>query len=339
MMSLMFGTVTLLTAGAGIVTGIDGVSKIDEAQKIEQDARTRYERKREAVERLLRSTQALAHEYSQLQIQIHYQTLERFVTFVDRIDRSIVKNVPQLLAGVEQVSLQQIQQYQATLADVKPIAASCLDNVKIEGMGSRDRTAAIDLLGMNGTETAPGRSISAASLGWLGGSLGAAGGATLAFGSVLAGGAIAAPILAIGGFVLGRKGGKLLAESSRYEEISQAEIAKLNAFEDLLGHIQRRIIELKQLVINLNDRAIFGLREIELQNFSGERNPEKLQQVALLMKTLAEVMKTPVFDPNAKLSSATVQAEQATAPLDAKYLLLRKPAIEQRSELLYSAQA
>ncbi len=334
MMSLMFGTVTLLTAGAGIVTGIDGVSKIDEAQKIAQDARTRYERKREAVERLLRSTQALAHEYSQLQIQIHYQTLERFVTFVDRIDRSTDKNVPQLLAGIEQVSLQQIQQYQATLADVKPIAASCLDRVKIEGMGSRDRTAPIDLLGMNSTETTPGRSISVASLGWLGGTLGAAGGATLAFGSVLAGGAVAAPILAIGGFVLGRKGGKSLAESSRYEEISQAEIAKLNAFEDLLGHLQRRIVELKQLVINLNDRAILGLREIELQNFSGERNPEKLQQVALLMKTLAEVMKTPVFDPNAKLSSAAVQAAQATAPLDAKYLLLRKPAIAQRSELL-----
>ena len=43
MMSLIFGTATIITAGAGVVLGADGVSKLDEAKQIERDARKRYE--------------------------------------------------------------------------------------------------------------------------------------------------------------------------------------------------------------------------------------------------------------------------------------------------------
>ncbi len=318
MMSLIFGTITLVTAGAGIVTGVDGVSKIDEAQKIEQDARARYERKRESVERLFQTTQVLAHEYTQLQIQVHFQTIERFVTFVDRLDRVNQHDMPQLLAGVEQVSPQQIQQYQAILANVRPIATSCLET----GQEDRDRSALGKFFGITHTETALGGSISVATLGWLGGgSAIAAGGASIAFSSVLAGAIVVAPVLAIGGFVLGRHGGKSLTASCRYEEIATTEIAKLNAFEDFLRHIQRRIIELKQLVTNLNDRAIQSLVKIESRNFLGERDAEKLQQVTLLMKTLAEVMKTPVLDRHGDLA-------RSNAPLNAKYLLFKRPAID-----------
>ena len=183
----------------------------------------------------------------------------------------------------------------------------------MDKIGGRDRLALTGFLGKGSIGTAFGGTIDATTIGWLsGGSLTAAGGTGMAFGSLMLGGFIAAPILTIGGLMLGKYGGKALAESSRYEESVNAEIAKLNAFEDFLGHVQRRIIELKQLVTNLNDRAIHGLTAIESRNFSYERDAEKLQQVTLLIKTLAEVMKTPVLEANGNLGGvAAVPAQQA----------------------------
>ncbi len=328
MMSLIFGAASIITAGAGVVLGADGVSKLDEAKKIEQDARKRYEQKRESVERLFQATQELAKEYGQLQIQAHFQTIERFVAFIDRIDRAPIHNVSKFLAGVDRVSPQQIQQYQAISSELKPIATSCLTTVTIGDPTDWAQLTPMRFSGKAGTGTAFGGSIDATTLGWLGGgSLAAAGGTGMAFGSLLLGGFIAAPVLAIGGSLLGRYGGKSLVESSRYEESVNAEISKLNAFEDFLGHVQRRIIELKQLVTNLNARAMQSLIAIESRNFSNERDAEKLQQVTLLIKTLAEVMKTPVLEANGNLMGTAVPEQRATAPLNAKYLLFSKPTI------------
>jgi hypothetical protein len=323
MMSLIFGAATIITAGAGVVLGADGVSKLDEAKKIEQDAHKRYEQKRESVARLFHATQELAKEYGQLQIQAHFQTIERFVAFIDRLDRAPIHNASELLAGVDRVSPQQIQQYQALSLELKPIATSCLTAVTVGDTADWVQLTPMRFLAKAGTRTAFGGSIEATTLGWLGGgSLAAAGGTGMAFGSAILGGFIAAPVLAIGGSILGRSGEKSLVESSRYEESVNAEIAKINAFEDFLGHVQRRIIELKQLVTNLNDRAIQSLTAIESRNFSYERDAEKLQQVTLLIKTLAEVMKTPVVEAN-----AAVPQQRATAPLNAKYLLFSKSKI------------
>ena len=336
MMSLIFGAASIITAGAGIVLGADGVSKLDEAKKIEQDARKRYVQKRESVERLFDATQELAKEYGQLQIQAHFQTIERFVTFIDRLDRAPVQNASELLAGVDRVSPQQIQQYQIS-SELKPIATSCLTAVTIGGTADWAQLTPMEFLGKAGTGTAFGGSIDATTLGWLGGGfLAAAGGTGIAFGSVLLGGFIAAPVLAIGGSILGRRGGKSLVESNRYEESINAKIAKLNTFEDFLGHVQRRIIELKQLVTNLNERAIQSLTAIESRNFSNERDAEKLQQVTLLIKTLAEVMKTPVLEANGNLMGTAVPEQRATAPLNAKYLLFSKPTIANNELLIVS---
>ena len=103
-----------------------------------------------------------------------------------------------------------------------------------------------------------------------------------------------------------------MTKARRYEAKINTEIAKLDVFEDFLEQVQRRIAELQDLVKNLNNKAINGLDELELKPFVRERDAEKFQQVALLMKALAEIMETPVLDVEGNLN-------QATTELKAKY--------------------
>ena len=106
--------------------------------------------------------------------------------------------------------------------------------------------------------------------------------------------------------------GGLSGAAACYEVKANTEIAKLDTFEDFLGQVQRRITELKDLVKTLNDRASEGLTELESKPFERERDSGKFQQVALLIKALAEIMKTQVLDAEGNLN-------QATATFKAKY--------------------
>ncbi len=302
MLSLVFGTVTLLTAGAGIVTGVDGVSKIDEAKQIERDARLRVEKKREMLKQLYRSTQELATEYAHLQIQVHFQTIDRFAIAIAKRERFTSQNTAQITARIAQVSPQQIHKYRAILAEIEPLAASYLGAVNINPLESRSQWA---------------KAIDPMTLAWLGGgSCAAAGGASWALGSAIVGGAVAAPLLALGGWAIGRTGGKSLADSCRYEQSATAQIAKLNTFEDLLWQIQRRISALRELVTSLNDRALVELAQIESQQVS-KCNAETLARVTRSIATLAEILTTPVLTPDGNLA-------QSHAPIAAKYLLFRR---------------
>lgn len=153
-----------------------------------------------------------------------------------------------------------------------------------------------------------------ATLAWLGGGSLAAGGGGMALGTIVLGGIAVAPALMIGGFVLSGQGEKALTEAHRYEAKANTEIAKLDAVENYFGQVQRRITELKDLVERFNNLAIDGLIELESKPFICKRDAAKFQQVALLIKALAEIMKTPVLDAegNLNLNTAGLKAKYRT---------------------------
>ncbi|WP_432813691.1 hypothetical protein [Pantanalinema sp. GBBB05] len=127
----------------------------------------------------------------------------------------------------------------------------------------------------------------------------------MALGTLVLGGITVGPALMIGGFVLGSQGEKALTEARKYEAKVKTEIAKLNVFNEFLGQVQRRISELSDLIKALDARAVEGLEELECKPFSRERDARKFQQVALIIKSLSEIMKTPVLDAEGKLNPVT----------------------------------
>jgi hypothetical protein len=171
-----------------------------------------------------------------------------------------------------------------------------------------------------------GVAASNATLALLGGGSLAVGGGGMALGAAVLSGIAAGPALMIGGFVLGGAGEKALTKARCYEAKVNTEIERLVAYKDSLGQVERRIAELKYLVNSLNNRAIESLIVLESKVFvsSGillkdsenslvletvtfvtERDAVKFQEVALLIKALSEIMKTPILDHEGKLNQAT----------------------------------
>ncbi|YAG11063.1 hypothetical protein NSTC745_00310 [Nostoc sp. DSM 114161] len=94
-----------------------------------------------------------------------------------------------------------------------------------------------------------------------------------------------------------------------------AAIAKIEAAKDFMQQVRRRINELQGVFECLNECAILGIQELEsLPSFDKNRDAKKFQKVALFVKALAEIMKTPVLDSEGQLNptTATIQAKYRT---------------------------
>lgn len=129
------------------------------------------------------------------------------------------------------------------------------------------------------------------------------------------GGITVGPAVLIGGFVLAGEGEKALTKAREYEAQVNTAISKIEAAKDFTQQVKRRITELSNLVESLNDNAVLGLNELEtLPSFDKNRDASKFQQVGLLVKALAEIMKTPVLDSvgNLNPATATIKAKYRT---------------------------
>jgi len=313
---LILGAAALITSGAGVAAGVDGISKMEKAKKRGKAAQKRCEEKEKSVKETFQATQALAEEYGQTQIQVKLQTIGRFVALIERIGQRASQSNMDFLESVEGFSPQKIREYKAASLEAKRFATGGFKAVGAAYAASQGTLALVGLFGTASTGAAigglSGAAASSATLAWLGGGSLAVGGGGMALGTLVLGGIAAGPALMIGGFVLGGQGEEALTQVSHYEAQADKEIARLDIIENLHGQVQRRITELKDLIKALNDRAIEGLAELEAKHFERERDAEKFQQVALLIKALAEIMKTPVLDAEGNLN-------QDTAAIKIKY--------------------
>lgn len=331
---VILGAAALLTAGTGVVVGVDGLSKIEEAKKLGKNAQKKYEREQKIIQNTLQQTQELAEEYGQMQIQVKLQTIERFITFIEQIGQKASQSDMAFLTGLEGASPQQIQEYKTAVLEVKRFATGGIKAAGAAGAAYQGTVALIGLFGTASTGTAIGGLSGAAAwnatLAWLGGGSLAAGGGGMALGTLVLGGITVGPALMVGGFVLGGQGEKALTEAHRYVSQVNTEIAKLHAYKDFLGQVQQRIIELGDIVNRLNNEALDEFMKLESQvirrssvwikdeekfdlgviDFNRERDAEQFQKVALLIKALVTIMKIPVLDAEGNLNQDTVKLKE-----------------------------
>lgn len=317
---IILGAAAIAASALGIGAGIAGVSDMNDAKKMGKSAQEQHERACNRLKNEWECTQNLAQEYGQLQLNIKIRTIGRFVKFIERIGQRGSLSDKQFLEGLEGISIQQINEYKAAALEAEQFVKG---GFKAAGAAVAAGQGAVGLIGLFGTASTgtaiaglSGAAAWNATLAWLGGGSLAAGGGGMAVGTVVLGGIMVGPALAIGGFMLAGEGEKALTKAREYEAKVYTEIAKIDAAKDFLERVQRRIDELNYVVNNLNSRAVLGLNELESQAFERNQNADvrKLQQVALLVKSLAEIMKTPVLDSEGNLNPATakIQAKYGT---------------------------
>ncbi|MBD2123651.1 hypothetical protein [Trichocoleus sp. FACHB-262] len=320
MIPLILGAVALGTAAYGALKGTEGVSNMSEASKIGEKAQKRHKFAVEQLKQDGEATNKLAEEYGQLQLDVMMRTIGRFVAFIERSGQQASQANKEFLGGLE-ISVQQIEEYKTAALEAQQFFQGGAKAVGAAAAGYGGAMGLATSVGVASTGTLIGSLSGAAAwnatLAWLGGGSLAAGGGGMALGSLVLGGITVGPAVFIGGFVLAGEGEKALTKAREYEAEANAAIAKIHAAKAFMGQVNQRINELSKLVCTLNDQAVLGLNELESYKlFNTARDAHKFQQVALLIRALAEIMKTPVLDSQGHLNPSSIS-------IQAKYCNLR----------------
>lgn len=319
MIPLLLGAIALGSAAFGAVKGAEGFGNMNEAKEIGNRAQKRHQ---DAVSKLKADwevTNELAEEYGQLQLDVMMHTIGRFVDFIERNIGKAKQSEKEFLEGLDGISIQQIKEYKTAALEAEQFFQGGAKAVGAAAAGYSGAMGLATSVGVASTGTLIGGLSGAAAwnatLAWLGGGSLAAGGGGMALGSIVLGGITVGPAVLIGGFVLAGEGEKALTKAREYEAEVNIAISKIESAKDFMQQIRRRITELQSVFECLNECAILGLQELEsLPSFDKKRDASKFQKVALLVKALAEIMKTPVLDTEGQLNPATanIQAKYRT---------------------------
>lgn len=319
MIPIILGAAALGTAAFGAFAGVAGVSSMNEAKEIGERAQKHHERAVSQLKADWKVTNKLAEEYGQLQLDVMMRTIGRFVAFIERIGQRNKASEKEFLEGLDGFSAQQLKEYKAAAIETEQFFQGGAKAFAAAAAGYGGAMGFATSVGVASTGTLIGSLSGAAAwnatLAWLGGGSLAAGGGGMALGSVVLGGITVGPAVLIGGFVLAGEGEKALTKAREYEAEVNTAIAKIEAAKEFMQQVKRQITELSDLVESLNTYAVLGLNELEFQpSFDKNRDASKFQWVGLLVKALAEIMKTPILNDEGQLNpaTATIRAKYRT---------------------------
>lgn len=168
--------------------------------------------------------------------------------------------------------------------------------------------------------TLSGAAATNATLAWLGGGSIAAGGGGMAAGTVVLGGIVALPVLAVGGLVLHHKGRKALADAE--EDALQAEraIKEMELAATVAHGIEARAVRLAQLTERLD--LLLRERNAVLRHVTArcvdyatfdEADRGAVMHAAATAKTLRTVMDVPLLDDDGTATDASARVADAAA--------------------------
>ncbi len=299
----------LFTGGVGMLADSVARATEEQAQEIVEDAQSRYEEACEAIKEVCEETQSLAAQYGELKIVVQQNTIGRFVDLRECIDRTCSDLDRSIIDTFEGTKPQQIKDYKSVRLDaISTTTDGMIGDKLVDFAADNVGNAVLALVGLFGhasTGTAisglSGAAATNATFAWLGGGSVASGGGGMALGHLVFGGITIVPALLIGGFRLA-KGDKAIAEALEYQSQVNTTINEIAEEEESQLKLQERICELWYLVNKIDDNAIDILDRLELRPFDLIRDSDSFKQLALLVKSLIEIMDVLILDTNGHLN-------------------------------------
>ena len=315
---IIIGAVAGAAAIYGAVKGVSGAMDHSKAKDINADARSIVDDANINVEKQRQSTFNILEKYGKRKITAFDGVISDFIHTFGRIKNVEIVNTPELeKLGINDFSSQSLsdlrQDYQA-LKDAGLGLGAGLGGGAALAFGAYNGTM---LLAAAGTGTAisslSGVAATNATLAWLGGGTLAAGGGGMALGTMVLGGIVAGPALAIFGHIMGNKGEEAL--NNAYSNLEQARtirdeakltITKLQAISQvstLASEILQKItIQLRRSIENLSE--VISQEGTDYQKFSPSAKKAALESVkfAQLIKAIID---TPILDKDGNLVLST----------------------------------
>ncbi|WP_373483039.1 hypothetical protein [Acetobacterium sp.] len=197
----------IVAGGTGLVTGTLGTMKINEAKDIISKAEIKYDGKKDLLDQSERTAKIALENLGELKLNV-WKSFDRFSVAFEKI-----KNKPEFTDNLNQ----KISFSKTELEEIKKISINAIEvlgtGLLSAGAGALVGFAAYGgtmALGVASTGTAiaalSGVAATNATMAALGGGALAAGGGGMALGATVLAGAVAGPILAVGGRLINAKG-------------------------------------------------------------------------------------------------------------------------------------
>lgn len=282
---LIVGGIAAAAGVAGVVSGAKGAKKISDAKSRVKAADEKYEAAKNTLEATEKGTTEALDKLGALKVQV-WKDFDHFSNAFERI-----KNRPEFetkLGGDFELpahALAEIKEVEIKAVEILGTAVASAGAGAITGMAAYSGVLA---LGTASTGTAistlSGAAATKAALAALGGGSIASGGGGIALGTQILGGAVAGPIIAVGGLLINAKG------NSSLEKAQEAE----NEVNKILPLLEKSTKFLKDLG-NLSKRFKHGLSLIHQTYLKQVDQLEKLveqkqdyNQYSLEEKTLVD---------------------------------------------------
>jgi len=236
MLPVILGIAAFVTGAAGVGAVLDAKDKLDEAKRIAKEAESRYERKKEEVQKTLNVLNDKLEDLGKLYLEIYQKDFPKLVDFLKTIETELViTSQPKVVKEWYEEIPQLEQRFELTDKIVKGVAEGT-----IKGLGSGAATvlgltSLVYTFGTASTGTAistlSGAALQNALLAWFGGGAISAGGLGIAGGTLVLGGLFVGPALLVGGLVLNGKAEEALTKAEEYKAKVEKEIGKLRVFQ------------------------------------------------------------------------------------------------------------
>lgn len=305
-------------AGAGLYKTVKGTMDSNTADDTNASASSIVDSARASAQQQREKSNALFEDYGSRKLRAFNGVIEDFLVTFSQLKNVESIQTPELeklhLGDFSNVSLQGLRHDYQLLKDSGLGLGAGLTGGAAVAFGAYSGTM---MLATAGTGTAisalSGVAATNATLAWLGGGTLAAGGGGMALGSMVLGGLVAAPALAIFGYFIGSKGSEALAnaETNRERALSlRAEIDKVNEQLEAIDNVTNLANHTFSKVSGLLRRAVKDLRKVieahgdDYQTYTIE-NREAVFRTVKFAQLIKALLDTPILDDTGALVLST----------------------------------
>lgn len=231
----------------GLVKGAEAASDNNRARELNENAQDLFDRAKSDLEQARLETTSILEDLGRVKLEVWDRQLGRFVRLFQQIkavDLTGAVASDSQLSSISHAELAGMQKLAFNASEVLAGGAAALGTGALVGIASYGG-AIMFASASTGTAISAlsGAAATNATLAWFGGGSLAAGGLGMSVGAAVLGGLVAAPVLAVGGFLLAAKAEKNLAEARK----NLAEAKRAAAEMEAATSVVRRIGEVAEV--------------------------------------------------------------------------------------------
>lgn len=326
----ILGAVAAVSAAVGVAKGIDAHQKNSEAKEVNQEAQDIYDHAREAADRARKNANQSLEELGARKLDTLQYDINHFVKLFDQIHHIEVSYNSNEFRGIKWdkndfVALRELSEFAIAMA------TGIVGGTVAGGLTALGAYGTAMTLGAASTGTAiaalSGAAATNATLAFLGGGSLAAGGFGIAGGTMVLGGLIAGPALAVLGFTMNAKAEKNLDDS--YSNLAKArKIAeelsvvvtgcqKIKECSDMFIDLLNRLRSLLSSY-NCELEQIISVEGTDFRNYS-RKSKEAVAGSCAIARAIKTIIDTPILRKNGEINSDSYQVVGETKEILSKY--------------------